>query len=69
MRLNLAFLRFLGYDIDESPPDRSILSKARRRFGKEVYEAFFGKVLEICRGKGLAEGDRVYLDATLLSLW
>ena len=66
MRLNLAFLRFLGYDIDELPPDHSILSKARRRFGKEVYEAFFGKVLEICREEGLAEGDRVYLDATLL---
>lgn len=66
VRLNLAFLWFLGYDIDELPPDHSILSKARRRFGKEVYEAFFRKVLEICREEGLVEGDRIYLDATLL---
>lgn len=66
VRLNLAFLWFLGYDIDELPPDHSILSKARRRFGKEVYEAFFRKVLEICREAGLVEGDRIYLDATLL---
>lgn len=58
----MAFLWFLGYDID----DHSILSKARRRFGKEVYEAFFRKVLEICSGAGLVEGDRVYLDSTLL---
>lgn len=66
VRLNLAFLWFLGYDIDETPPDHSILSKCRKRFGKEVYEAFFRKVLDICRNAGLVEGDRVYLDATLL---
>lgn len=66
VRLNMAFLWFLGYDIDESPPDHSILSKARRRFGKDVYEAFFRKVLEICQRAGLVEGDRVYLDSTLL---
>jgi transposase len=27
-RLNLAFLWFLGYDLDEEPPNHSILSKA-----------------------------------------
>src|SRR5262245_59108772 len=27
-RLNLAFLWFLGYDLDERPPDHSVLSKA-----------------------------------------
>ena len=32
-RLNMAYLWFLGYDIDEMPPDHSILSKARKRFG------------------------------------
>ena len=32
-RLNLAWRWFLGYDLDERPPDHSVLSKARARFG------------------------------------
>ncbi|MBC7342257.1 MAG: hypothetical protein H5U02_07375 [Clostridia bacterium] len=28
---------FIGYGIDECPPDHRILCKARRRFGKQVY--------------------------------
>src|SRR5262245_9074172 len=40
VRLNLAFLWFLGYDLDEPTPDHSALSKARRRFGVTVYQAF-----------------------------
>src|SRR5881397_3878721 len=33
IRLNLGYMWFLGYDLDEAPPDHSVLSKARRRFG------------------------------------
>jgi len=65
-RLNLAFMWFLGYDLDEMPPDHSILSKARARFGREVYEQFFREVVRMCREAGLVEGDKVFLDATLL---
>jgi transposase len=65
-RLNLAFVWFLGYDLDEIPPDHSILSKARARFGEEVYEQFFREVVRMCREAGLVEGDKVFLDATLL---
>jgi len=32
-RLNLAYLWFPGYDLDETPTDHSILSKARARYG------------------------------------
>jgi transposase len=35
-RLNLAWMWFLGYDLDERPPDHSVLSKARSRFGVRV---------------------------------
>ncbi len=38
-RLHLAFRWFLGYDLDETPPDHSMLSKARARFGLPVYQA------------------------------
>src|ERR671939_1043049 len=33
LRLHLAFMWFVGYDLDERTPDHSVLSKARRRFG------------------------------------
>jgi transposase len=38
---NLAYRWFLGYDLDEQVPDHSVLSKARVRFGPDVFESFF----------------------------
>lgn len=66
IRLNLAYMWFLGYDLDETPPDHSILSKARARHGPQVYRRFFSEVVRRCRDAGLVDGDRVYLDATLV---
>jgi len=64
-RLNLAFLWFLGYDLDERPPDHSVLSKARARFGLPTYQAFFTEVVRQCERAGLVRGDQLYLDSTL----
>jgi transposase len=36
--LNMAFMWYLGYDLDESTPNHSVISKARARYGKEVFE-------------------------------
>ena len=66
VRLNLAFLWFLGYDLDELPPDHSVLSKARRRFGVTVYQAFFTEIVHQCRQAGLIAGDQVFADSTLV---
>ena len=38
VRLNLAYRWFLGYDLDESTPDHSVLSKLRARLPAEVFE-------------------------------
>jgi len=65
-RYNLAFKWFLGYDIDEMTPDHSIFSKARARFGMGAFEQFFAEIVRKCRDKGLMDGDRVFLDATLV---
>src|SRR5450756_808378 len=40
VRLHLGYRWFLGYDIDASTPDHSVLSKARGRFGNDVFEEF-----------------------------
>ncbi|HOV43001.1 MAG TPA: transposase [Syntrophothermus lipocalidus] len=67
-RLNLAFMWFLGYDLDETPPDHSILSKARVRFGREVYEQFFRHIVQVCQEQGLIQGEKVFVDATVMQV-
>jgi transposase len=64
--LNLAYLWFLGYDIDEELPDHSIMTKARVRFGPDAYRRFFHRVVRACAEAGLVEGDTAFLDSTLI---
>lgn len=64
--LNLAWLWFLGYDIDEETPDHSILSKARARFGPDLYREFFCEVVRLCDKAGLVSGERVVVDSTVV---
>jgi transposase len=66
LRLNLAYRWFIGYDLDEAIPDHSVLSKARRRFGPTVYEAFFTDVVRQCERAGLIRGDQLFMDSTLV---
>src|SRR5260370_27463426 len=63
--LTLAWRWLLGYELDEPVADHSVLSKARQRFGRAVYERFFTRIVQLCEARGLAEGDVVFLDSTL----
>lgn len=47
-------------------PDHSSLSNIRDRYGEEVFEKFFNKVVEKCREYGLVKGERVMTDSTLI---
>jgi transposase len=64
--LNLAYRWFLGYDFDEQIPNHSVLSKARARFGPEVFESFFRRSIDLCREAGLLDEGPVYVDSTLI---
>lgn len=66
LSLNLAYRWFLGYDFDQPTPDHSVLSKARARFGPEVFETFFRRSIDLCREAGLLEAGPVYVDSTLI---
>jgi transposase len=66
VRLHIGYRWFLGYDIDASTPDHSVLSKARARFGSSVFEEFFRQSIELCRQAGLLEEGPVYVDSTLI---
>ncbi len=66
LRLNLAYMWFLGYDLDEQTPDHAVLSKARRRFGLTIYQAFFTEIVRQCGAAGLIVGQLLYADSTLV---
>jgi transposase len=62
----LDWLWFLGYGLDEEVPDHSVLSKARRRWGTELFERLFERVLCLCVEAGLVQGEKLHLDASLV---
>ncbi|MBN2455813.1 MAG: transposase, partial [Sedimentisphaerales bacterium] len=49
LQLRLDWLWLCGYDLDEKTPDHSVISKARRRWGLEVFTEFFENILGQCR--------------------
>ncbi len=55
---------YVGYDLDESLPDHSTLSKTRQRYGLPVFRQFFEAILEQCRQAKLIWGKELYFDST-----
>ncbi|KKL60333.1 hypothetical protein LCGC14_2206370 [marine sediment metagenome] len=64
--LRMDWLWFCDYDLDEDTPDHSVLSKARSRWGTEVFESFFMNILEQCIAAGLVDGETIYIDSSTI---
>ena len=62
----LDYLWFLDYGLDEKVPDHSVLSKARARWGKEVFESLFVRTVAQCVEAGLVDGKKLHVDASLI---
>jgi transposase len=62
----LDYLWFLDYGLDEKVPDHSVLSKARARWGKEVFENLFVRTVAQCVEAGLVDGAKLHVDASLV---
>jgi transposase len=62
----LDYLWFLDYGLDEKIPDHSVLSKARARWGKEVFESLFVRTVVQCVDAGLVDGTKLHVDASLV---
>jgi transposase len=62
----LDYLWFLGYSLDDEIPDHSVLSKARARWGKEVFESLFVRTIAQCVEAGLVGGSKLHIDASLV---
>lgn len=61
MRLDMLY--FIGYDIDESLPWHSTLSRTRQLYGEQLFKQLFKQVLKQCIDKGMVAGRRQAMDS------
>lgn len=64
MRLDILF--FIGYNIDETLPWHSTLSRTRQLYGEDVFKQLFKRVLKQCIDKGMVAGRRQAIDSALI---
>ncbi len=62
----LDWLWFCQYDLDSELPGHSVLSKARRRWGPEVFTTLFLRILQQCIDAGLVDGSVIHMDSSLI---
>jgi len=66
VQLNLGYRWFIGYQLDETLPDHSTLSRSLDRLGDEVFNKLFERSIGQCRKSGLIEGRVLHVDATTI---
>jgi len=64
--LRLDWLWFCDYDIDDKTPNHSVISKARQRWGVEVFTKFFQNILLQCIDANLLNGEVVHIDSSAI---
>ena len=65
---NLAYRWFCHLSLDDEVPDHSSLTRIRDRYGAEIFESAFRRIVEQCKQKGLVKDScRVMTDATLIA--
>jgi transposase len=62
----LDYMWFLGYGLNDEIPNHSVLSKARARWGVEVFETLFTRIVMQCKLEGLIDGKKIYMDGSLV---
>jgi len=61
------YLWFLRFDLDDEIPNHSVLSKARRRWGRAIFEDMFVRIVKMCVEAGLVEGSKIHMDGSLVN--
>ncbi len=62
----LDYLWFLELDLDDEIPNHSVLSKARKRWGSDVFEDLFITTVQQCLEAGLIDGKKIHMDGSLI---
>jgi transposase len=65
--VRLDFLWFLDLDLESPVPNHSVLSKARARWGGEIFQQLFVRTVEQCVEAGLVEGKLLHIDSTIVA--
>lgn len=60
------WLWFLGCDLDSEIPNHSVLSKARKKWGAEIFQSFFERIVVQCVEAGLVNGSKLFVDSSLV---
>ena len=60
------WLWFLGYELDATIPNHSVLSKARKKWGVDVFQSFFERIVLQCVQAGLVDGSKIFFDSSLI---
>jgi len=66
LAVRLDFLWFLGFDLESEIPHHSVLSKARARWGSQIFEKLFVRTVEQCVDGGLVDGQLLHTDSTMV---
>jgi transposase len=65
-QVNLAIRWFAGYGLQERLPDHSSLTRIRQRWGAERFRRIFERTVKACIAAGIAKGEIVHVDASLI---
>jgi transposase len=65
-QVNLAIRWFAGYGLHETLPDHSSLTRIRRHWGVERFLCIFQRTVTTCVEAGIAKGEIVHIDASLI---
>ncbi len=63
---SLSIRLFLGYDVHESLPWHSTISRTRGLYGEDVFLSLFKEVLKMCVSKGMVRGKRQAVDSVFI---
>lgn len=67
MAYRIDWMWFCRFDLDDTIPNHSVLSKARRLWGPQVFAELFERILGQCIDAGLVEGSTVHVDASCIA--
>lgn len=64
--VNIAIRWFAGFSLTDTLPDHSSLTRIRQRWGAERFRNIFIRIVKACIAAGIARGEVVHIDATLI---
>lgn len=65
-QVHLAIRWFIGFGLHEALPDHSSLTRIRQRWGAKRFRQIFERTVTACVAAGIAKGEVVHVDASLI---